>query len=439
MRAQPRAAVLVLLGAAGWASARDATTTPDDVRALVAEMLQDAATRSSLMDASPAAGHDGRAFFLAAPDGSFRLNFRAHIQFRYVMSFRNPNDGNGDGTQEEDFESGFQTRRTRYIADGNVWRKSFTYRVCGLMSRSTGDLVLEEAWAAHAWDNGLAVTAGQFKLPFLRERLVGSTNLLVMEYSSIDDAFTQDFSQGVQLSWTGENARAFGAFSDGLATRNSDFASRRQATSAGLLSRTNSGESDYAATGRIEFKHGDQWARFRTGQSEPGGSFACLFGAAAHVEGGDGSSSDFTSGTYLQALWTVDATVRGDGWVFTTAGVGSHSDLHGFAGGDVTNNDHGIVTEFAFRPAGGDFEPYFQHQALFPDPDRTGGGGVRAFNTFVLGMNYYLHGNAARFSADIVWRPDDTNPLVGRRTGSGYLTDDDPHEITLRVQWQLLF
>lgn len=439
MRLRPVSTALMFLGAACHASAQDRASSPDEIRAIVAEMLQDAGSRSSLIADSETAGHDGKSFFLASPDGQFRLNLRGHIQFRYTISLRNESDGDGDGTGQDDFESGFQTRRTRLIADGFAWEKNLTYKVQGLVSRSTGDMNLEEAWVAYAWDNGLAATWGQFKVPFLRERIIGATNMLVMEYSSVDDAFSQDYSQGVQLAWTGDDVRAFAAFSDGVATRNSDFITPRSATPAGLLTRANSGESDYALTGRAELKGGDEWSRFRYGQSKAGGDFAYLVGAAVHVEGGDGSSSDFTTGTYLQAMWTVDATLRGDGWVLTTYGVGSHSDLHGFAGADVTNNDHGVVTEFAFRPGGGDFEPYFQHQALIPDADRTGGGGVRAFNTFVLGLNYYLHGNAARFSADIAWRPDDDNPLVGRRTGNGYLTDDNPHEITLRLQWQLLF
>lgn len=422
----------------------DEPLSRDEVRAIAAEVLDDARTRSSLLAELGAAGHDGKNFYLASGDGAFRLSFRGQVQFRYLMSFRDEDDGDGDGTVQRDFEPGFQTRRTKLIFDGSAWEKNLTYRVQAAASRGTGDVVLEDSWVAYAFENGVSVTAGQFKLPFLREELLGSSSTLAVDQTSVYEAFTADYGQGVQLGWTGEDVRVFGAFSDGVFTRNSDFGSDRLATPAGLLSRPNAGESDFAVTCRAEFKHGDGWARFRDNGGASGGDaaegrLALLIGVAGHVEGGDASSSGFTTGSYLQAMWTVDATVKGDGWALSTYGVGSYSDLNGFAGEDVTNNDHGIVTEVAFRPEGSDLEPYFQYQVLIPDTDRTGGGEIRAFNSFVVGANYYVHGHAAKFTADVVWRLDDDNPLLTARTGSGYLGDDNPHEVTVRIQWQLLF
>src|SRR5438128_1810850 len=59
-------------------------TSSDEVRATVAQMLNDAESRSSLL-AGGDAGHDGR-FFIAG-DG-FRLNIGGLLQFRYVANFR---------------------------------------------------------------------------------------------------------------------------------------------------------------------------------------------------------------------------------------------------------------------------------------------------------------------------------------------------------------
>ena len=65
----------------------------DEVRAIVAEMLADADTRSSLLQGGGSAGWDD-GFFIESGDGSFRLNVGALIQFRYVASFRD-DDGAG--------------------------------------------------------------------------------------------------------------------------------------------------------------------------------------------------------------------------------------------------------------------------------------------------------------------------------------------------------
>jgi len=75
----------IALGVAGGASANN-----DEVRALVAEMLADADTRSSLLMSGGNAGHDGK-FFLADTDGNFRLNVGGQVQFRYIANFGDSN------------------------------------------------------------------------------------------------------------------------------------------------------------------------------------------------------------------------------------------------------------------------------------------------------------------------------------------------------------
>jgi hypothetical protein len=62
----------------------------DEVLAIIGEMQADAETRSSLMQ-STASNHDGK-FFLASPDGAFRLNVGGQLQFRYNLNFRTDDD-----------------------------------------------------------------------------------------------------------------------------------------------------------------------------------------------------------------------------------------------------------------------------------------------------------------------------------------------------------
>jgi hypothetical protein len=430
------AAGLSVLGAFAPALA----TTPDEVRALVAEMLDDAASRSSLIEGGPAAGHDGKNFFLGDAAGAFRLTLRGQIQFRYFVSLRDESDGNNDGVTQRDVETGFQTRRTKLDMQGHVFSPDLTFRVQGAHSRSTGDLILEDAYVQHRFSKQWSVTLGQFKAPFTREELYGSTVLTSVEHTSVNEVFTVEYVQGVQVLWTGEDARVFGSFNDGAASRNSDLGTLRRAPASGILAGANRGESDFGVTARAEFKHGADWSRFRDNSSTEGSEPAWLLGIAGHVEGGDNADPSFAGGRYLEARAAIDAGYEGDGWNALLWGVYSWIDVHDTpAAGDIRRDDFGLVAQVAAYIPGTQWEPFVQHAVLFPDADRTGGGGTRATNALTLGTNYYMHGHAAKFTADVVWRIDDQDVLLGRSTSSGYLGDDDPGEVTLRFQWQLLF
>ena len=431
-------ALALWLSAGAIASARadDAPAAREpDVRALVAQALQEQSPTDQ--PAPRTAGHDSKGSFIADQEGNFRLSLRSQIQFRWMASLRDEGDVDLNGSEEDDFEAGFQTRRTKLIAEGHAFDPSLTFKLQGAVSRINGDMILEDAFWAYAWDNGWAITVGQFKLPFWREELIGSTSQLAVEQSIVSEAFNSDYSQGVQGSWTGESVRAFLAFSDGLQARNSDFSSPRRYTPQGLPLATLLGESDYAVTGRVEFKHGDGWSRFRDYTSEEEAPIALLLGASAHVEGGERRRD--AAASYIVASWAADAQLEGDGWTLSLAGVGSHTDLNARDGLRDSLDDFGVVSHAGVRIPGTAFEPFLQYAVLLPDPDRTGGGGVRAFNALTIGFNYYLYGHAAKFTADMVWRPDDQSVLFGPRTSGGHLGDDDPHELTLRLQWQLLF
>ena len=64
----------------------------DQIRGLVTDVLADADSRASLQADGATAGWN-RGFFLASPDGSFRLNLRGQIQFRWAANMRDLPDG----------------------------------------------------------------------------------------------------------------------------------------------------------------------------------------------------------------------------------------------------------------------------------------------------------------------------------------------------------
>ncbi|MDX2115141.1 MAG: porin [Planctomycetota bacterium] len=446
-----------------------AWSNADEVRALVSEMMADAETRSSLLQSGGTAGHDGQHFFLASGDGNFRLDISGQIQFRYYLNFRDDENDDDDifedddNSNEDDFESGFQTRRTKIFFEGHVFDPNMFYKLNGTFysnegegQTQDGDFELEDAYAGYRWDNGFSILWGQFKLPFMREELVSEAYQLAADWSLTNTVFTTGRSQGVQFGWSAEDFRAMLAFSDGAKAANSDIAAPRGLTSTGYLS---GGESDWAGTGRVEIKLAGGWEAFQDFTSMPGSDFGAMLGIAGHIEGGDPPSSEFfpTGGEYRYGSWTADINLEGDGWNFYLAGVGGYSDfndadLDGIADDDVDNvteagdinySDYGVIAHAGIFIPNTDWEPFIRYDVIFADEDeRELDEDSETFQTLTFGVNYYMYGHASKFTADVLWFLDDvsSNALAGNRnTGIGYLTDDDENEITVRLQWQLLF
>jgi hypothetical protein len=382
----------------------------DEVRAIVAEMLSDAQGRSSLLQGGAAAGHDGR-FYIAQPDGSFRLNVGGQIQFRYIINWRDDEDGAVD-----ELETGFQTRRTKLDFTGNIVNKDWTFRVLSSFDRDGGGAGLEEAFVQYRFGNGWNARWGQFKLPMLREELVSSSRQLAAERSVVNEFFTQDRSQGIELSYDQEDWRLALAFSDGLDSENTDFAGEGE-------------EADYAFTGRFEYKFQGTWSRFADFTSRQGDDFASMLGAAAHWQHND--TPGFTDTDLLQ--YTIDLSLEGDGWNAFGAFVGRYTDMDG-----ADNlNDMGFLAQAGYRFAP-ETELFARWDALIPDDER-GADLEDLYNFITIGLNQYYAGHAAKATIDLVWALESTDDLGLSETGLGLLGSSDDNELAIRLQFQLLF
>ncbi len=409
-----------------------AGASSDEVRALVADMLADAETRSSLLQSGGTAGYDGK-FFLASPDGAFRLNVSGQMQFRYIANFRDE----ATGATLDEFESGFQNRRMKLQFDGTAWNDWF-YRLQFEFGRNNGTATLQDAYFGYNFDNGLKIRAGQFKLPFLREELVSSRYQLVIDRSYANEIYNQDRSQGIELSYQAEHWRVAGAFSDGIGlgpmllpvavgTDNTDF--------------NNPAESDWALTGRFEYLGSGNWDQFKYFSSPRGSEgIAWMLGAAANWQGGAPGSTPADRDTGNMFGWTVDASLLGNGWNAFAAFTGRHGDADFFGGSSVD--------EYGFVVQGGvfvteDIEPYVRWDAIIPDGSAAADD---MFNVITFGGNYYIHGQAAKFSLDCQYFIDDgADSTVGNvsplpsNTGIGYLGGPTDSEFVIRAQFQLLF
>lgn len=419
-------AALSVTGTAAFAQSND------EVRATVAQMLNDAETRSSLL-AGGDAGHDGR-FFIAG-DG-FRLNIGGLLQFRYDLNFR---DENNVGPAGDDFTHGFQTRRTKVDFNGEL-NKDWFFRV-RLTNSSSNSVGFDYAYAGYKFANGWKATWGQFKLPLLREELVSDSKQLAAERSLVNGLFTQGYSQGFELAYEAETWRGFFAFSDGLNSINTDF-NARQNSNPGPSTFGNvlqvAGQGDYAFTGRVEFMLSGNWKQFEDFTSAKGSDFGFMVGGAVHWQQSD--NSGVASDNDLQTLrYTIDASLEGDSWNLFAAFIGDHSKSRAAGVDSPDFDDFGVVVQGGWRFAE-NTEVFGRYEGLFLDSDLVASG-KKNFNFITAGINQYYAGHAAKATADFVYSLQDTSNLstVLPNTGVGLLGQAKSGEVVVRLQFQVMF
>jgi len=418
---------MVLMTASGTLAGTHSTPSNDEIRALVSEMMADASSRSSLLQSGGNAGHDGQ-FFLADTDGNFRLNIDGQVQFRYTANFGDSNAADGD-----DFTGGFQTARTKLGFSGNVIDKNIFYRVQGAFGHNGGNFTLEDAYVGYKFGNGFTMIWGQMKAPFLREELVSSSRQLAADRSLTNEVFNQGRSQGIQLAYKAEDWRMQVAITDGFNSASTDFNQDPHFFGAGPSAVATGGESDFAITGRAEFKLAGDWKQFKDFTSKPGSDYAMMIGVAAHYQTSDsyvngafgfgGPESSFTA-------YTIDFSVEGDGWNFFAAIMGSSTDFEEFTDfnldGDPDSDfdDFGIVVQAGMFIPDTDWEVFVRWDGIFADDSER--GGEEEFNTLTFGVNWYWSGHAAKFTLDAQIFLDESlgangNNLASPNDGIGFI------------------
>ena len=412
---QPTLLAPAIAGIAVASSALGADTNmqTDEVRALVAEMIADAESRSSLLQSGGTAGHDGK-FFLASADGNFRLNVSGQVQFRYMLNFRDD-----EGGVTDDFVPGFQTRRTKLTFAGDAFG-DFFYKVNGAFSRSTGAFGLEDAYVGIDLGDGWKARWGQFKEGFMREELVSSSRQLFADRSMVNEEFNQGRSQGIEFSYAADDWRFFGSFSDGFGSAN---------TALGAS------PADWSFTARGEWLLSGDWKQFKDFTSGRGSEEAMMLGGALHYEMGPdiGGADEQTILSY-----TGDFSWEGDGWNAFAAFVGRHiEDAGGVSGADF--DTFGYVLQGGWYISD-DWELIARWDQFLNDSDAGPGDD---FSTISFGANHYIHGHAAKFTIDAQLYLDDIAGTGGQITaneGIGYLGNGaEEDEFVIRAQFQLLF
>jgi hypothetical protein len=410
-----------------------------EIRLLVEDVLADADTRSSMLQDGSTAGWDGK-FFLASPDGRFRLNFGGQLQVRWLWNYHDqdtdiPGFPAGDGGK---YKYGFENTRTKLVFDGHMFTRDLTYKIqtdfgSSQEQRQGNSSVLQDAWIRYLLTNDWALRFGQFKLPYNREHLVDSMYQQVIERSLINESANIDRSQGVELMYAGRNDTVNVALSDGgqfnvtPATFSLPFPNPVANTPALSL------DTEFAITARYQHKFAGSWDQFRQMTSPPGDGFALLWGIAAHYQQNDpGLASSGKPSTWFKA--TTDLSVNWGGANLFASFNWDYFDITG-----SNSNVFGAVVQ-----GGMYFTEKFEGYArvefgrfLLNGEPLTGADNLVVMT---LGGNYYLDGQDVKFSADVGFG---LNPVasVWASDIAGWRIDrfDVNTQIVVRTQFQLLF
>ncbi len=386
----------------------------EEVKGLIMEVLSDADTRASLLNDGAVAGHDGKHFFIASPDGAFAMYLAGQLDFRYIW---NNQDDKAMAPAGDEDEGGFQTRRAKVKLFGHISSPKVKYKVQLSNSRTTGNTMLEEWEVSHQYNDNLQIAAGLMKLPFLREELTSSSKLLAVERTPTNEFFTLNRAEGVRLTYGDDNWVVNFMLSDGSNAGTSDFN-----TDTAELALTLRG--DIALIG--DLKQGKDF----TGWS--GDDEALILGGAYHLELGDGRNG----GTSDYHAHTVDLAYENANWNAFAAYIGASidPDASGAADRDMT----GFVVQGGIDVVPDKVEIFGQW--FFIDGDIAG---EDEFDGCVAGVNVYINGHQTKFTTDVIWLNDNlptANPFGASAgsTGLGLITGLED-ELAVRSQFQVLF
>jgi len=346
------------------------------------------------------------------------LKVSVQIQARYQFNSRD--DASTTLTSpDDDVTTGFVIRRAKVGIEGKV-TDNIKGKVKFAFNRSTGVAMLEDANATWKINDDVSLKFGQFKPAVLREENMSSSKQLASDRSAANKTFNQDFSQGLELQFGGDQWRAKLGFNDGFGNENTPFNS--------------SSEADYGISARAEFLVGDaDWGAFKQFTSFRGVTSGGMIGAAVHFETMGDTNPSFTPTTDM-TVGTLDFSWVDDGWNAFVAGTWRNMDT-----GVLDSDDYAIVAQGGFFVSDQN-EIFARWDAVFPDDNNAPSD--EDFNSITVGWNHYMvpESHAAKFTLDVAFYLDSTtDSIVSTSDGHNLLSDSEDGQIAVTAQMQLLF
>jgi hypothetical protein len=429
----------------------------------------------------------GKGFFLSNADGSFSLGISGQLQTRWVL---NNNPGNIDlrGNGEET-SWGFQVRRAHVRFQGNVIDPTWTYAINGAFEGPDtagtatgvvggggagatinagigtpsfgGTFEFQEAYIAKELENGITLTFGQFKTPWMREELVDASNQLAVERSVINEIFNQDRAVGIMANWNNDDFNISASYNNGQAT--AVYANTR-------YTNFNDSPTDWSFSARGEWKLSGDWSDFDSFTSSPGDEQAIMVGVAVMGQK-YGENSNYASAVIIDlaagdvgganlsldgtTVWgfTADISAKFGGFSLFAAGVWQNFDpseqisaFDAFGNtiqGDASQGSYdpwGIVVQGGYS-LNDQWEIFARYEEGNASTDNTllldDLGGNPSILT--LGANYFINENV-KFTVD--WGinfGDEMALFANNSANNGWETSDESDQWVLRAQLQLMF
>jgi hypothetical protein len=417
----------------------------DQIRGIVQDVLADADTRASLLQGGPTAGHDGN-FFLASPDGNYRLNVGGLIQTAFVYNNRDTNDGAGG----DENRWGFEVKRAQLTFWGHVVNPNWMYKIEGEFSRGStnegpddeedSDFFLDisgsssssesddcgfcllDAWIAHNCGNGLIVYVGQYKAPFLHEEMVDDQYSLAYDRSALSEAFTSGWVQGIMLHYRQDVWEIYGSYDDGPRTQNTTALNY---------------DTEYSFHVRGNWLISGTWEQQMQHTSPRGQEFGARLGGAIRYMVEEYGTTGPAAGEAELFSWTIDGTVQFGGASVIAAITGNTIDFEGAGSADF--DPWGFMIQGGFYLTD-EWELFARYE--YGDPDLAG---VQDLSLLTFGVNYYFAGQQVKWTADIVIGLDEVDSAwVGAFNSSDLVglvpdTSGQDGQFALRTQLQLIF
>jgi hypothetical protein len=422
-----------------------------DISAATNAVIADADKHSQFLDAGAglSSGWDptNYRFIIASEDGNFTFHPGIILQFRYVSSYR---------SAPSNWQDGFEVRRLKLYADGNLFTKDLTYKVQLQNSNGPsgaavgGNQTIEYAWgqyifAHNMWGGDWGIRAGQMKNPvFHEEEAVGDNNQPLVERSLVDNlvggnALGGPYVQGIDLLYTGGGnpIHTHFLFTDGDATGNTDFTN----VSASIPPSTSANTQKFGVGVRADYKVFGDWADNTdlTGKNSGKHDFLAV---GAGVNFSQSSTTTTAPATFFNntVRWDVDATFMKAQQFIIFGGI--YGDYIAFSGTGAPGPDRTDIGEII---EGGYFlSPAFELVARADVTEfdhRFRAVGLQDVDEFGIGVNYFLGqggeaGNHAKVAFDVDYLPNGT-PAV---TGLGYQASTGYHdEVVFRTLFQIWF
>lgn len=426
------------------------TLSRDEVRAIVREVMADAETRTSMQGGSGATYNDG--FVLG--NGDFTLKVNAYTRFRYMVNFRSKNGIVGAPAPanvggRNNVESGFSNRQTSVTLSGTAGNPNLGYNFRFTSANDAGAWINDDAFITAKLGDGWVVTAGQFKIPLLREELISDINSLAADRGVVNAFFTGARSQGAMLSYSQDSWNAHVALSDGLRAVNTAY--------------TAAGEASYAATARLNVRLMGTDAALTDFTSNPSETNPSLHvGGAIHWQQASQNPANLTGRDVL--IYTIDAQFEQSGFNLFAAFVGSNTKANAAAGPSAQGNAFGFNAQGGYRWNPND-ELFVRYDGLYLNKSLGGvvpGAGAtvspRNYHFISFGYNRYIFGNQnARFTLDAIIALTRTVGAAGETgllgggggtlgavvgagvNGNGLIGQNKSGEVLIRAQFQLAF